>query len=167
VNRGAILAGLVLAFLLAGMPAAVATGESTVSPNLASLRAASGTTAARAPTSPHLYAPFNGGGIAHGVRIARRASGYCWTTSIGDSRSDAFRCFVGNFIHDPCFANTVVSSNFVLCPIAQPGSNLLRINLTKATALPPGDQQPHAIPALVHSDSGANNPCPFDRPHSI
>ena len=97
-------------------------------------------------TSLHLYAPFNGGGTARGVRVARSASGYCWTTSIGDSRSDAFRCFVGNYIHDPCFANTLVPSNFVLCPLAQPGSKLLRINLTKPLPSRPETSNPTRYP---------------------
>jgi hypothetical protein len=91
----------------------------------------SGASAHASGTSIHLYAPFNGSGIARGVRIARTASGYCWTTSDTDARADAWRCFVGNYIHDPCFSNTVNAAKYVLCPLSTPGSRVLRINLTK------------------------------------
>jgi hypothetical protein len=86
---------------------------------------------AHAGTSIHLYAPFSGSGSASGLRIARTASGYCWTTSDTDARADAWRCFVGNYIHDPCFANTSHAVQYVLCPLSTPGSRVLRINLTK------------------------------------
>src|SRR3954471_7285830 len=76
-------------------------------------------------TTIQLYAPFNGGGIASGVQIARSASGYCWTNSGADARSDAYRCFVGNFIHDPCFADQTSSAKYVLCPLYVPVSKVL------------------------------------------
>ena len=34
----------------------------------------------------------------------KTTSGYCWTGSLAAERSDAWRCFVGNEIHDPCFS---------------------------------------------------------------
>jgi len=97
-------------------------------------------------TTLHVYAPFAGGSIAPGIRVARTVSGYCWTSSIGDWRSDAFRCFVGNLIHDPCFANTVNRPSFVLCPLYRPGQKVLRINLTKPLPSRPvaGDPTRHA-----------------------
>jgi hypothetical protein len=95
-----------------------------------------------ARTSMHLYAPFNGGGIAKGIRIARTVRGYCWTSSLADSRDDAFRCFVGNYIHDPCFENTVMPSSYVLCPLYYPGTKVLRINLTKPLPAHPSVSDP-------------------------
>jgi hypothetical protein len=89
---------------------------------------ASGNTAA---TTVHLYAPFDGGSVAAGVRVARAASGYCWTTSSADARADAFRCFVGNDIYDPCFAGQTAPHRFVLCPLYSPSSKVLRIDLTR------------------------------------
>jgi hypothetical protein len=82
-------------------------------------------------TSVHLYAPFNGGQLARGVRVAKSASGHCWTSSDADARPDAWRCFVGNYIYDPCFSDTVTYSSYVVCPLYRPGSKVLRINLTK------------------------------------
>jgi hypothetical protein len=86
-------------------------------------------------TSVHLYSPFGAGGLARGVHVARAAKGYCWTGSGADSRSDAWRCFVGNYIYDPCFSSQIDVANYVVCPLTNPGSPVLRINLTKK--LPP------------------------------
>ena len=82
-------------------------------------------------TSIHLYAPFNGDAVASGIRIAKTVRGYCWTISLSDWRSDAYRCLVGNEIHDPCFANGIDPTGFVLCPLYLPTSKVLRIDLTK------------------------------------
>jgi hypothetical protein len=82
-------------------------------------------------TSINLYSPFTiGGQIASGVHIKQTVHGSCWTTSIADYRADAYRCFVGNEIHDPCFASAA-NAVFVLCPLYMPTSPVLRINLTK------------------------------------
>ncbi len=82
-------------------------------------------------TSLHTYTPFTGRTIARDVRVGRTAHGYCWTTSSADARSDAFRCFVGNEIYDPCFAGSGAASTYVLCPLYTPGASALRIDLTK------------------------------------
>jgi hypothetical protein len=113
------------------------------------------TATAPARTTIHLYAPFNGGTIAGGVRIASSASGYCWETSISDNRGDAYRCFVGNDIHDPCFADQTSSAGYVLCPLYFPGAKVLRINLTKKLPSNQGSGDPtrHA-PWAVRTSSG-------------
>jgi hypothetical protein len=85
----------------------------------------------RTGTSIHLYSPFAAAGPAAGVHIARSAAGSCWTSSLADPRSDAWRCLVGNYIHDPCFSNEINPTDYVLCPQYTPGDRLLRINLTK------------------------------------
>jgi hypothetical protein len=113
----------------------------------ASLSAASGTAGGGAlGTSIHLYAPFNGGVIANGIKVEKNARGYCWTSSIADARQNAFRCFVGNYIHDPCFANQTGSSTFVLCPLYLPTSKVLRINLTKHLPTNPARPDPTRYP---------------------
>jgi len=97
--------------------------------------AVTGAAASLTVTTVHLYTPYNGVGLAKGVRISKTVRGYCWTSSLSDARSDAFRCFVGNYIHDPCFANTPLSATAVVCPTAWPGTPVVRIRLTKP--LPP------------------------------
>jgi hypothetical protein len=56
-------------------------------------------------------------------------AGYCWTGSLAISRSDAWRCSVGNYIYDPCFSSATASGE-VVCPNADLTSGLL-IRLTK------------------------------------
>jgi hypothetical protein len=106
-------------------------------------------------TTVHLYAPFNGGGIAADISVARTASGYCWTTSGSDVREDAFRCFVANFIYDPCFANQTSFASYVLCPLYTPLSKVLRINLTRKLPLNAGISSPTRYPPwAVRTTSG-------------
>src|SRR5947207_50730 len=108
-----------------------------------------------AATTIHLYAPFNGGGIASNVQIARSASGYCWTSSGADARDDAFRCFVGNVINDPCFADQTSFAKYVLCPLYLPVSKVLRINLTKRLPSNTGSGDPtRYAPWAVRTASG-------------
>lgn len=90
-----------------------------------------------AATSEHLYAPFSSGVLSASVRVSRTAHGYCWTSSGADARSDAYRCFVGNAIYDPCFSNSQAPNSFVVCPLYTPLSPVLRLRLTKPL---PGEQ---------------------------
>jgi hypothetical protein len=92
--------------------------------------------AAGAGTALHTYTPFSNHTIANGVRVARTTAGSCWTTSIADARSDAFRCTVGNEIYDPCFAPAAAASTDVVCPLYVPGAPVLLIALTKALPRP-------------------------------
>lgn len=84
------------------------------------------------PTHLVIYSPFSiNGGLAPGVKVTARASGYCWTGSLSDPRSDAWRCFRGNLIYDPCFSGSFVTK-WVACPLSAPfGAHVLRLNLTK------------------------------------
>jgi hypothetical protein len=81
-------------------------------------------------TSSHIFAPFNGGEIASDVKIGKTGRGYCWTGSGADTRPDAWRCFLGNFILDPCFSNETGTSAFVICADS-PWSSVTKLRLTK------------------------------------
>ena len=76
--------------------------------------------------------------IAH---IGTTARGYCWTGSIGTARANAWRCFVGHDIHDPCFAASPHATS-VLCAVSPWQRSLTRITLTQklplSNANPPG-----------------------------
>jgi hypothetical protein len=64
-----------------------------------------------------------------GAHVRTHARGYCWTSSIADARADAWRCFRGNEILDPCFTSR---AGAVLCPVGTPGSrDALELRLTK------------------------------------
>jgi hypothetical protein len=67
---------------------------------------------------------------AAGAHVVQSGSGYCWTGSIADQRTDAWRCFLGkNEIVDPCFSG---GGSTVLCPDGTPDSHdAIRIKLTK------------------------------------
>ncbi|HZQ64300.1 MAG TPA: hypothetical protein VFA66_03635 [Gaiellaceae bacterium] len=94
---------------------------------------ATGAGAAGPKTRVTVYRAFEQGRLAPGLTIARTARGYCWEGSIADQRSDAWRCFIGNVIVDPCFSDRQ-ARGWVACPAE--GSpfdrRLIRLRLTKA-----------------------------------
>ena len=107
-------------------------------------------------TTLHLYAPFKGADVAQGVHVARRARNYCWTTSLTDPRSNAYRCFAGKSrIHDPCFASDTGPHHVVLCPLPHPGSGVLLINLTRGLPTAQANTTPtNSPPWAVHLQNG-------------
>jgi hypothetical protein len=108
-----------------------------------------------APASPtrttqYMYAPFFGGHVIPRLHVVRSRRGYCWTGSLADSgRVDAWRCFIGNVIHDPCFSDLVRKvKGYVVCASAGWSSRVVKIVLTRRLPL-----------------ARANRPNePFDRP---
>ena len=58
----------------------------------------------------------------------KAAKGSCWTSSAASSRSDAFRCMIGNSIMDPCFE---LSAKAVACPQDVVANTGVIIYLTK------------------------------------
>lgn len=65
---------------------------------------------------------------AKSMKVTARQTGHCWTSSIASQRSDAYRCMVGNGIHDPCFTLTPKS---VACPTSDDARSGVLISLTK------------------------------------
>jgi hypothetical protein len=86
----------------------------------------------------HIFAPFNDGTVATGSTVGKTARGYCWEGSIADDRADAWRCFLGNYILDPCFSNGASFRRFVLCA-PSPWSRLVKLRLTKRLPLALGN----------------------------
>ena len=86
-------------------------------------------------TTRIFFQPFsdNAGNLAVGYRIARAQRGYCWTSSAASPRANAYRCFLGHFISDPCFSTPQGADlGWVACPTENPfGRRLIRINLTR------------------------------------
>lgn len=107
------------------------------------LIAAVATCAGAAQARPHTTATVYQAFSYHGVVIphAQVAAGYCWESSNVTLRLDAWRCFVGNSILDPCFSSEFASN--VVCPT--PWSDAaVEINLTKPLPRPTN----HAAPSL-------------------
>jgi hypothetical protein len=44
------------------------------------------------------------GQLSPQFRVGARGRGYCWESSLASTDRNAYRCFQGNLIHDPCFA---------------------------------------------------------------
>jgi hypothetical protein len=61
--------------------------------------------------------------------VGSTGHGYCWTDSAATNARDAFRCFQGNEIHDPCFAATAHASS-VVC-FLDPWTPVTVLRLTK------------------------------------
>jgi hypothetical protein len=55
-----------------------------------------------------IFHPFKADG-APTIHVRSR-SGYCYTGSLTIARSDAWRCFVGNYLYDPCFSANLARS---------------------------------------------------------
>jgi hypothetical protein len=80
-----------------------------------------------------VYRAYSNGEVAPGLTVVRTLKGRCFAGSIADPRSDAWRCFIGNTVNDPCFSDPAVAS-WVLCPAdGTPfGTKVLRLALAKA-----------------------------------
>jgi hypothetical protein len=100
---------------------------------LAGVLIASSASGAAQTTRVTIYRPYLDGKTAPGLTIARTVKGRCFAGSIADPRSDAWRCFIGNSIADPCFSDPAVAS-WVLCPEdGTPfGTTVVRLALAKA-----------------------------------
>jgi hypothetical protein len=81
------------------------------------------------------YQPWSGSVLAPGFRAVHRRSGRCFATAIASSRADAYRCFTGNLIHDPCFAAPGRNPRTVACPDGAAASR--RVVLIHLMAPPP------------------------------
>lgn len=56
-------------------------------------------------TSVVAFSPWSSNGLRDVFTVTQKAPGSCWTHSLVSDRSDAWRCFEGNDILDPCFAH--------------------------------------------------------------
>jgi hypothetical protein len=105
--------------------------------------AAGSSSGARAatPTTATIYQAFSYHGLV--IPHVRVVSGYCWENSNVTERGDAWRCFVGNHIHDPCFSSTF-AFGVVVC--ATPWNDTgVEIRLSRPLPTPSS----HAGPSLA------------------
>jgi hypothetical protein len=109
----------------------------------------------KSATTIHRYTPFAGDKIAAGVKVARTVSGSCQAPSSEDRRNDAYRCVLGNGIHDPCFADKTAALTYVLCPLYWPQAKVLRINLTQPLPHNSSPARASGYPWAVQTAEGA------------
>ena len=83
--------------------------------------------AARGHTIETVFHAFRADGTPS-IHVQTR-SGYCYSGSLAIDRTDAWRCFVGNFIYDPCFSSSIAPGEVVCPDLAITGG--IEINLTR------------------------------------
>jgi hypothetical protein len=116
--------------------------------------AAPGVVRVSAPrTTVTIYHAFASSGLI--VPHVRVVSGYCWTQSGTSGRYDAWRCFVGNFIYDPCFSSPLQNAKVVVCP-HPPNDTGVAIRLTRPLPASFAHTPPtkHLPPWIVQTTSG-------------
>jgi hypothetical protein len=80
--------------------------------------------------------------------------GDCWTDSIAVARPGAWRCMVGNEIHDPCFSNPGLTGAVICGANPAKGSSGFILKLTKALPKPSSEGPAHPRPWLVKLADG-------------
>jgi len=105
-------------------------------------------------TTVSVYRAFTTSGLI--VPHVRIDSGYCWEGSNVSGRYDAFRCFVGNYIYDPCFSSPVPGDQVVVCPTDPATETAIAIHLTKPlpSTFAHAPASPGMTPWAVETDSG-------------
>lgn len=89
-----------------------------------------------AQTTQILFPWSASGRLAPQVHVAKRVSGYCWTSSLEVDDFYAWRCMAGNDIYDPCFAPSVDHAAQVLCNDMSPWDTAgILMQLTKPLPL--------------------------------
>jgi hypothetical protein len=90
------------------------------------------------PTRVQLFMPWSSGALARGFTVKKNGAGSCWTHSLSTDRSDAWRCFLGNDILDPCFSESPRSGQ-VACAEEPFSKTVVILRLTKPL---PADENP-------------------------
>lgn len=81
-------------------------------------------------TSTIVFSPWSESGLRGGFTVTEKASGSCWTHSLVTDRADAWRCFEGNDILDPCFARAPRSLT-VACAQSPFSNRIVLLSLKK------------------------------------
>lgn len=117
---------------------------------------AAGATAALAATTTTrtvLYQAFTASGQPT-IHVTSTARGSCNGGSAAIDRDDAWRCFSGNFVYDPCFSSAH-AKGIVLCPSGPGATSGIEIKLTaKLTGADHGKPSTSGTPWGVQTTSG-------------
>lgn len=83
-------------------------------------------------TQIKLITPFQSGHLGIGFAVTARGDGECFARSAAVSgRPDAWRCSIGNAIHDPCLQNFLGDPKVLACPDTPWSANVSLLTLTK------------------------------------
>jgi hypothetical protein len=94
-------------------------------------------------TTVRFFQPYLASGLNHALKVTGSGSGYCWTGSNQVADPNAYRCFEGNEILDPCFASPF-GSHVSVVACGGPWTGLFLLRLTKA--LPTSSNDEDAFP---------------------
>ncbi len=82
------------------------------------------------------YVAFQGSALAGGLQAGATSRGYCWEGSMSDyGRADAWRCFRGNEILDPCFSHSASGRPYLVCAVTPWARRVVLLKLTKPLPL--------------------------------
>jgi hypothetical protein len=96
--------------------AAATTTAATAASTATSTGAAPTTASTAQRTRVISFQPWHNGQVDSSLRVVSTTQGNCPDQSSATSRPDAYRCFAGNEVADPCFADTEsAGSNQVAC----------------------------------------------------
>jgi len=110
-------------------------------------------------TQTRIYEAFTSAGTP-AIHVTKTVHGSCNGGSAAIDRNDAWRCFFGNYVADPCFSSSA-AKGIVLCPTAAWSSSGTEIKLTRPLA--DGDTGKPSIsgqPWAVETTSGTK--CQID-----
>jgi hypothetical protein len=77
-----------------------------------------------------IFQPWANGTLRSGFIVSEKAQGSCFTHSLSTDRPDAWRCFEGNDILDPCFAGSA-HSDTVACAESPFSKTVVLLSLKK------------------------------------
>lgn len=120
---------------------------------MASIVAAPATASAHSRTTVTVFHAFTPDGTP--TVNTRQKSGYCFSGALTVDRNDAWRCFIGNYIYDPCFSSPQ-AGGVVICPNAQVTGGVT-INLTRGLPRKYADHRspsPNAQPWNIQLTNG-------------
>jgi hypothetical protein len=105
-------------------------------------------------TRTHIYEAFTSAGTP-ALHVKSTVRGSCNGGSAATSRADAWRCFAGNFVYDPCFSSSA-AKGIVLCPAGAWSSTGIEIKLTGRLVFGnKGKPSTSGVPWAVETTSGA------------
>lgn len=85
----------------------------------------------------HLVRPFDGAGrLKASLRVVGQASGTCPSASYATGRSDAYRCFAGSLIQDPCFVDESRQTRQLVCMNSPVGRDVTLLTLQRSLPQP-------------------------------
>jgi len=106
----------------------ILTAVIVVGAALASSAVASSALAGAKPTREIIYQAFTSAGKP-ALHVTSTSRGRCAGGASAIDRNDAWRCFAGSFVYDPCFSSSK-ATGIVLCPVGPWTSAAVEIKLS-------------------------------------